>query len=204
MIYSCIKYLMLVSPYNSYHDMQNLVQILFILYKYSKMQSCNSLVNYTYNNNFKSILRIKCLVCVCHDNHKLYHIMIMNLCDMIITLSILMGDSCLINYREVMIVTCYHFIKVKSIMFICNLEAIFIASIFLPGSWSALGFQLPHFHPPSTGVNALYQCFTKWIGSYRWSRHTNHHVFVRTILEYLCSRITDSSLLHYDINTTTT
>ena len=91
---------MLVSRHDSYHDMQNLVQILFILYKYSKMQSRNSLVNYTYNNNFKGILRIKCLVCVCHDNHKLYHIKIMNLCDMIITLSILMGDTCLINYRE--------------------------------------------------------------------------------------------------------
>ena len=52
-------------------------------------------MNYAYNNynkcfNFKSILRFKCLVCVYHDNHKYYHITIMDLCDTIITLLMLL------------------------------------------------------------------------------------------------------------------
>ena len=40
--------------------------------------------------NFKGIVRFICPVSYYHDNHKLYHITIMDLCDTIIMVSILL------------------------------------------------------------------------------------------------------------------
>jgi len=56
--------------------------------------------------NFMIILRFKCLIYVYHDNKKLYHITIMDLCDRYITLSILLHIT---KYRVMQCVDSFNY-----------------------------------------------------------------------------------------------